>query len=65
MKLKIELSGEHLFRTERMEFDDEGFLMNEPLLFPMKNRQQREMCSTDSNSKIQVGETYDKHSLHH
>ena len=64
MKLKIELSGEHLFRTERMEFDDEGFLMNEPSLLPMKNRHQREMCSTDSNSKIQVGETYDKHSLH-
>lgn len=65
MKLKIELSGKHLFRTERMEFDDEGFLINEPLLLPMKNRQQREMCSTDSNFNIQVRQTHDKYSLHH
>ena len=65
MKLKIELLGKHVFRTERMEFDDEGFLMNEPLLLPIKNRQQREMRPTDSNSKIQVGETGDKYSLHH
>lgn len=53
MKLKIGEIEKNLFRSEGIEFDDEGFLINPTLLFPMKKRQQREMCLEGLNSRTQ------------
>ena len=40
MKSKIELVQKQIFKNEKMEFDDEGFLINQSLIYPMKKRQQ-------------------------
>ena len=49
MKSKIELVQKQIFKNEKMEFDDEGFLISQSLIYPMKRRQQLAKYATDSN----------------
>ena len=48
MKSKIELVQKQIFKNEKMEFDDEGFLICQSLLSPMKKREHFFKYATDS-----------------
>ena len=56
MKFRTGLSQRKVFKNEKMEFDEGGFLLTQSIFVPMKKRQNNE-----SNSEIPIYNEYTHH----
>ena len=65
MKSKNGFAEIQLFKNEKIEFDEEGFLITKSMLIPIKKRPQRMNYDAIINSRIDNGSSPNKNSVIH
>lgn len=63
MKSKNGLIEKQIFKNDNIEFDDEGFLITQSVLIPIKKRQQNMIYATILESRMNSRNSRNKNSV--